>query len=100
MVGRIERLVMPRLRRTNQVAILHLIRTVEERSGRVSWTLRYRDPENRPMKMSLGEWPVVSLQQAQEVAQDTRFKPGLDPIVSARAPRRETANTVEKMVRL
>jgi integrase len=91
---------MPKRKRTNQVAILHLVRTVEQRSGSVSWTLRYRDPENRPMKMSLGEWPVVTLKQAQEIARDTRFKPGLDPLATLRAPRRETPNTVEKMARL
>ena len=61
---------MPKRKCTNQVAVLHLIRTVEQRSGSVSWTLRYRDPENRPMKMSLGEWPVVTLKQAQDIAGD------------------------------
>jgi integrase len=86
--------------RSSQVAVLHLVRTVDKRCGRVSWSLRYRDPENRPLKMALGEWPVVTLKQAQELAQDTRFKPGLDPLASRRAPRRERPNTVEKMVRL
>lgn len=86
--------------RSSQVALVHLIRTVNKRSGHVSWSLRYRDPENRPLKMLLGDWPVVTLKQAQELAQDTRFKPGLDPTVSTRAPRQETPNTMEKMVRL
>jgi hypothetical protein len=86
--------------RSSQVAVLHLVRTVDKRCSRVSWSLRYRDPENRPLQMALGEWPVVTLKQAQELAQDTRFKPGLDPLASRRAPRRERPNTVEKMVRL
>ena len=91
---------MTRTKRSSQVALLHLIRSIDHRTGRVSWSLRYQDSENRPMKMTLGEWPVVSLKQAQEIAQDPRFKPGLDPLATRRAPRRETPNTVEKIVRI
>lgn len=91
---------MTRAKRSTEVALLHLIRSVDQRSGRVSWALRYRDSENRSLKMTLGDWPVVSLKQAQEIAQNPRFKPDLDPLATRRAAWRQTPNTVEKIIAL
>jgi integrase len=58
-------------------------------SGVVSWAARGRRPDGRESRVTLGQWPALSLQEARKRAQGARVAvaDGRDPVAEKRATR-------------
>jgi integrase len=72
-------------------------------SGARSWAARFRRPDGRTAKLTLGAWPAVTLPRARELAREAimTVKRGHDPIADRMAARDKaeasTANTVRNV---
>jgi integrase len=58
-------------------------------SGARSWCVRFRRPDGRTAKLTLGSWPAITLAKARELGRDALIaaKSGRDPITDRKAAR-------------
>jgi len=72
-------------------------------SGAKSWAVRFRVHGNKPVKMTLGSWPLLPLGRARELGRDAILaaKAGRDPVAERKAARAKaeagTANTLRNV---
>lgn len=77
-------------RREHLDALVPGLAFIVQPSGKRSWGVRYRDMERRPVKVTLGPYPMIALGEAREQAREVLQKvaKGADPAAEKRSLKR------------
>lgn len=80
----------PAKRKEHMDAIVPGLAFIVQPSGKRSWGVRYRDEQKKPVKVTLGPYPLISLADAREQAREVLHKvaKGQDPAAEKRTLKR------------